>query len=373
VIATFGRGFYVLDDLTALRQTKPESVEQAAALYPVKDALLYVERHPLGGPKKGFQGDAFFTAENPPYGAVFTAYLKDKIKTLKEKRQDVEKEAAKKNQTAPYPTRDQLRAEAEEAKPELYFVIYDDSGAAIRRVDGSTDGGFQRAAWDLRYPASSLHEDTGEGEDFPPAAAQGPRVMSGTYSVRMFEKVAGVVSEVGGPQSFKVEAEGASTVSAADRAAQEEFNHKVARLYRALSGALHTADEVEGRLKSIREALHETPAVEKQLGATADSIEARNREILRALRGDAALAKRNEQVPTSINDRIQYVMEGERFSLTRPTQTYMDAYNIATGEFSEQLGRLRALVEVDLGKLEKYMEAAGAPWTPGRVPEWDGR
>jgi photosystem II stability/assembly factor-like uncharacterized protein len=370
VIATFGRGFYVLDDLTVLRQTKAESTEQTSALYPVKDALLYVERHPLGGPKKGFQGDAFFTAENPSYGAVFTAYLKDKIKTLKEKRQDAEKDAAKKNQTAPYPTRDQLRAEAEEAKPELYFVVYDDSGAAIRRVDGSTDAGFQRAAWDLRYPASSLHEDTGEGEDFPPAAAQGPLVMSGTYSVRMFEKVSGVVSEVGGPQSFKVEAEGSSSVTAADRAAQEEFNHKVARLYRAVSGALHTADDVEARLKSIREALHETPAVEKQLGATADSIEARNREILRTLRGDAALAKRNEQVPTSINDRITYVMEGERFSLTRPTQTYMDAYSVAAGEFSEQLAKLRALVEVDLAKLEKDMEAAGAPWTPGRVPEW---
>ena len=112
VIATFGRGFYVLDDITPLRQMKAESTEQAAALFPVKDALLYVERHPLGEPKKGFQGDAFYTAENPPYGAVFTAYLKEKIKTKKEKRQDAEKEAAKKNQTLPYPTNDELRAEA---------------------------------------------------------------------------------------------------------------------------------------------------------------------------------------------------------------------------------------------------------------------
>src|SRR5207302_1407387 len=101
VIATFGRGFYILDDLTPLRQIKAESVEQPAALFPVKDALLYIERHPLGGPKKAFEGDAFYTAENPPYGAVFTAFLKDKLKTKKEKRQEAEKEAAKKNQTAP--------------------------------------------------------------------------------------------------------------------------------------------------------------------------------------------------------------------------------------------------------------------------------
>jgi photosystem II stability/assembly factor-like uncharacterized protein len=60
VIATFGRGFYVLDDITPLRQMKAESLEQAAATFPVKTALFYVERHPLGEPKKGFQGDAFY-------------------------------------------------------------------------------------------------------------------------------------------------------------------------------------------------------------------------------------------------------------------------------------------------------------------------
>ena len=42
----------------------------------------------------------FMRRTNPPYGAVFTAYMKEKIKTKKEKRQDAEKEAAKKNQTA---------------------------------------------------------------------------------------------------------------------------------------------------------------------------------------------------------------------------------------------------------------------------------
>jgi hypothetical protein len=55
VIATFGRGFYVLDDITPLRQLKLEATEQAAAMYPVRDALMYVERHPLGGPKKDFR------------------------------------------------------------------------------------------------------------------------------------------------------------------------------------------------------------------------------------------------------------------------------------------------------------------------------
>jgi photosystem II stability/assembly factor-like uncharacterized protein len=370
VTATFGRGFYVLDDISALRQIKAESLEQAAALYPVKDSLLYIERHPLGAPKKAFQGDAFYTADNPPYGAVFTAYLKEKRKTKKEKRQEAEKEAAKKNQTLPYPTIEELRAESEEAKPEVYFMVYDETGAPVRRVEGGNDSGFQRTAWDLRYPAVSLRDHVDDGEDFPPAGAKGPLVISGTYSVRLFQKVDGAVTELAGAQSFKVVTEGASSLSAGDRAAQEEFQRKVARLYRAVSGALHTADEVDTRLKAIRRALRETPAAEKQLSAVADSIEQTNRAILRVLRGDTELQKRNEPVPSSIEDRIQIIMEGERFSLAKPTQTHIDDYNIAAAEFTEQLSKLHALVEVDLAKLEKDMESAGAPWTPGRVPEW---
>jgi photosystem II stability/assembly factor-like uncharacterized protein len=370
VIATFGRGFYVLDDISALRQVKPEALDKSAVLFPVKDSLLYIERHPLGGPKKAYEGDAFFTADNPAYGAVFTAYLKEKLKTKKEKRQDAEKEAAKKNQTLPYPTKDTLRTEAQEEKPDVYFVVYDESGAPIRRVEGSTDEGFQRTAWDLRYPTASLREDMENGEDFPPAGSMGPLAIAGTYSVRMFQRVDGVVTELAEARNFKVVTDGASSLNASDRLAQEEFQRKVVRLYRAVAGAVHTSEDVEAHLKAIRAALREVPAGERQLSTAADSIEQKNREILRELSGDTILQKRNEPVPTSINDRVQAILEGERFSLAKPTQTHMDDYNIASAEFSDQLGKLHILVEVDLAKLEKDMEAAGAPWTPGRVPDW---
>ena len=371
VIATFGRGFYVLDDITPLRQMKPEAIDQAAALYAVKEALMYIERHPLGGPHKGFQGDSYFAADNPPYGAVFTAYLKEKIKTKKEKRQEAEKEAAKKNQTPPYPSNDELRAEAQEAKPDVYFMVYDESGAVIRRVEGSTEAGFQRVAWDLRYPAARLvkHEEDTAGF-FHDASDQGPLVVAGSYSVRMFQKVGGVVTEVAGPQSFKVTTEQSASMTPADRAAQEEFLRKVSRLYRAVYGATRTAEDAQERLKEIREALRETPAVDKQLGGVADSLEQQNREILRALRGDIEIARRNEPVPSSIGDRVGTIIDGERFSMGKPTQSDVDSYAIAASEFTDQLAKLRTLIDVDLAKLEKDMEAAGAPWTPGRVPEW---
>ena len=370
VIATFGRGFYVLDDISSLRQMSAQAVEQNAALFPVKDPLLYIERHPLGGPKHGFQGEAFYAAENPLYGATFTGYLKEKLKTKKEKRQDAEKDARKKGETLPYPSNDELRAEVEEQKPEVYFIVYDDSGAAIRRVEGSVDAGFQRIAWDLRYPAVSIKEHVDDEEDFPPATAVGPLVMSGNYSVKMFQKVVGVETELGSQQNFKVVAEGTESMTAQDRTAQEEFLRKVGRLYRAVSGATHSAEDVQSQLKEMREAIRDVPAAEKQLDAEADSIEKKDRAILQALRGDEILRRRSENVPSSINERVQVVMEGERFSLAKPTQTHRDDYNVAAAEFGDQLSRLKELVEVDMKKLEQDMNTAGAPWTPGRVPEW---
>ena len=57
-------------------------------------------------------------------------------------------------------------------------------------------------------------------------------------------------------------------------------------------------------------------------------------------------------------------------STARPTQTQMAQYQAAAQEFEQALASLKSLMETDLVRLEKAMEAAGAPWTPGRIPEW---
>lgn len=56
-------------------------------------------------------------------------------------------------------------------------------------------------------------------------------------------------------------------------------------------------------------------------------------------------------------------------STARPTQTQIDQY-AAAQDFETALNQLRQLIEGDLARLEKQMEAAGAPRTPGRIPEW---
>jgi hypothetical protein len=63
-------------------------------------------------------------------------------------------------------------------------------------------------------------------------------------------------------------------------------------------------------------------------------------------------------------------MQNERMSSSPPPRTDLDGYAIASEEFTEELGKLRTILEEDLPKLERAMEQAGAPWTPGRIPEW---
>src|SRR5207248_11534796 len=101
VVGTFGRGIYVLDDYTHLRGIKAETLKSECSLFPVRDALQYIPTRQYGGQGKAFLGAAFYTADNPPFGATFTYHLKESLKTKKQKRRDEERAARRKGQTPP--------------------------------------------------------------------------------------------------------------------------------------------------------------------------------------------------------------------------------------------------------------------------------
>ncbi len=371
VLGTFGRGFYILDNYTPLRAVTPEMLKQEAALFPVKDALMYIQAQPIGGRGKSFQGESFFTAENPPFGATFTYYLKEELKTKKAKRQDAERAASRSGAPVRLPSGAELSAEEQEEAPAVIFVITDSQGRVIRRLTGPVTAGFQRVNWDLRYPASSLPPPPNpEGEDPFAEPPGGPLVMPGTYKVSMMKRLDGVTTPIAQSQEFQVIVEGQDRMSPADRMALVEFQQKAARLQRAVQGATQAANALTPRFAAIRRALIETPNAPESLLNDAAALEKRKNEILKALSGDQALRQRNFNLPPSINERVGSIVGAQRMSTARPTQTQMDQYTHAAAEFEGVLAQLRQLIEVDLQALEKKMEAAGAPWTPGRIPEW---
>ncbi|MBI3653591.1 MAG: glycosyl hydrolase [Acidobacteria bacterium] len=369
VVATFGRGFYVLDDYSPLRLLKPEMLEQEAQLFPVKETLMYIESQPLGGRGKSFQGESFYTAPNPPFGATFTYYLKESYKTKKQLRQEAERRGV-----TTYPSQNELRAEDEEEAPTLLFTITDAQGNVVRHLSAPVAPGLNRLTWNLRYPAPILIPqlpNPDENPFFEPPT--GGLVMPGIYTVKMMKRVGGVLTPLATAQEFTVTVDGLAQMNTADRAALVEFQRKVARLQRALTGALDVANTAKTRLGLMRRAVIEAPSADTKLLDEVAALDNRVNDLLRALRGDAAMAARNENAAPGINERVQAAAASLAFSIQPPTQTQMDQYNIAAQEFEQVLTKLRTLVETDMAKLEKALEAAGAPYTPGRFPEWKDR
>jgi photosystem II stability/assembly factor-like uncharacterized protein len=371
VLGTFGRGFYILDDYSPLRNVSSETIAQESQLFPVKNALMYIQSRPYGLKGKSFQGEAFFAADNPPFGATLTYYLKETIKTKKEIRQDVEKEALKKGETLRYPTFDELRAEDEEEAPAILLRVSDEAGNVVRKLTGPVTKGFNRVVWDLRCAATAPTKiSTSDEEDPFSEGDQAPLALPGKYKVTLAKRVGGVLTELAGPQSFSAVVLGTTTLPAADRNALREFQKKVADLQRAVLGASKVADDLKDRIAYIKKSLLNTPAATAKLRDDVQDVEAQMTGIVRALSGDKTLRNRNEGTPPSITERVNGIVDDQWQSTSAPTQTQMRAYEIAGEEFTPQLAKLRTLIEVDLKRIETAMENAGAPWTPGRIPEW---
>ena len=373
VVATFGRGFYVLDDLSPLRVARPADLEREALTFPVKRALAYIPSTPFGLKEKAFLGETFYTAPNPPLGAVFTYYLKEEVKTKRKTRLDAEKEAEKKAAEIAYPDAAALRAEAREEDPAVVLTVKDADGNVVRRLAGPVKAGVHRVAWDLRFPAStptSLKPGPTPVEDPFYEAPAGPLAVPGAYTVSFEKRVDGALSAFGEPQTFPVESLGLQTLKAADAKELLAFQKKTARLQRAVMGAIETTEEAQNRLKVAKKAIDDTPAADPKLGPEARRIGKALDDLMVGLRGDSVMSGRNEPTAMSTADRVQAIIGTQWSTTVAPTGTSREAYAIAADAFEKQLATLRTLVETDLRALEGAMEKAGAPWTPGRVPTW---
>ncbi len=131
VAASFGRGFWILDDYSPLRHVTEKQLKTGAVLFPVREADWYIPKIPMGDFKengKSSQGDAYFVAPNPPFGAVFTYYLAEDLKPASEQRKDSENALEEKGEDTPYPGWDALRGEEIEESPAIVLTVTDSEG-----------------------------------------------------------------------------------------------------------------------------------------------------------------------------------------------------------------------------------------------------
>ena len=361
-LATFGRGFYILDDYTPLRELSEERLAgEAAILFPAREALRYIEKRD----RVDSRGDAFWTAPNPPYGAVFTYWVRDGLKTLREVRNEAEEEAREAETDPPLPSMAELRQEDLEVEPQLFLIVRNDHGV-VRRVPTSRKTGLHRVAWDLRWP-SAAPTDLEPATDLPPwvEPERGPLVLPGTYTASLESKVGGEWQAHAGPVDISVVPLELNTLAAEDRAAVMAFQADVRELRRAVLGAGKQADEIGVRIEHLRQALLDTPAADASLTADLEALNGRLDAVLLELRGDQTKASRNVFTPPAIIGRVERIASDQWLTTQAPTGTHRQAYGWAQEAFAAVSAQIASL-EADLAALEERAEAAGAPWTPGR-------
>ncbi len=375
VLGTFGRGFYVLDDYSALRQVSAAVFQRDGHIFATKTATLAV---PETGRARGSQGEQLWMGENLPEGAVLTYWVREAPRTQRQQRQDVARAAEQKKETPPYPSQAELTAEADEEPPQTFLTVTDGAGKVVRRLTVPGTRGIHRYVWNLRGVPTTTGADFGGGggggggdDDsdqpvFPGGTGGGAFVPPGTYKLSLSRRVGGAMTTLGVEQTLTVVADPAAAISPVARTAATDYQDKVAKLQRWFTGALEQANNLRTRTTAIRLALVDSPADVKMLDEAA-RFDGRVLAVLRKLRGDETLRGLESGSPSAIQQRVNSAVAGARGLTGAPTGTQQLNYGIAFDELAAEITRLRAL-EAEIRKFEQQMEAAGVAYTPGRWP-----
>ena len=366
VCASFGRSIYILDDLAPLRELTDETFEKDGSLFASRDAWWYFPRPHLGfDSKKGDQGASHFVAENPPFGAVFTYYLKNDLKSKSEQRKETEKKRQKDKLPIEFPGWKELEDERRDNGSAVWLTVKDDEGNVVRRIAGETKKGFHRTAWDLRYPQPDAIKLIPDPPPMWPEPATGQMCAPGTYTVSLSTIVDGKVTEHG-EQSFTVKPlrSGALEGAAAEDVAQfwREYESAVRRhtsLKTALAGLIQKVGRMSAALKETPVAVGE---LDQRLVALRDRIEDLNNE----LNGDQARQIPGEKFKPIINDRLFSVARGVDRSTYGPTATHRQMLDIANEQIESVTEKIKSATD-EMTALAKALMEQGGPWMEGEA------
>jgi photosystem II stability/assembly factor-like uncharacterized protein len=370
VLASFGRGFFVLDDYSPLRHLT-KTAGKPAGLFPVKDSWLYLENSPLGIRGKGFMGESYYQAENPKVGAVFTWFSNEEFKSKKDQRIDSEKKAAKDGKDVFYPTEETLKAEQSEEADYYLFTIKNQKGETVRKLKADVKKGVQRITWDFRVPTTSpVNINPAVNDNVFSSFDVGHLVSPGTYSVILSRYSNGKLTDIGNPEKFNVKALPGLSLPAADAGAVAAWKAEVYEMRRVASGAGALLNDANNRVKHMRAAIMSISKANDDFTTDLNSLDKKLRELSERFYGDNVKGRLELDAPPSIFGRLNNALYDGYGSTGEPTTTMKSQFKNAGDQFEGWYSELKTILNTDLKNLEMKLEAAGAPYTPGRIPEW---
>ena len=362
VAASFGRGFFILDDYTALRDVDNESLDEDALLFPTRRAWWYIERHPLSFSEGGSQGHSYYRAPNPDFGANFTYYLKEDLLSEREARIKADQKKIKAGQDTPFTGYDAVEAERRETKPQVWLTVRDSDGNIVRRIAGPTKKGIHRIAWDLRMPAT---QSVSVSDKFDPKnSPSGYLAAPGTYSVELSKRVRGETTQLVGPQEFTVERLRNGALPGNSQQDTQAFWQRTAKFQRSITAVNATIRSLNGKVTGLRRAVVQTPAAPDDMQDQWDAIQKSLYEIEEIIGGNQSKNEVGEELPPNITNRLGKVLTGIGSSTYGPTDTHRRVLGYAEADFDSVNARVSAL-KADIKAFETALIEAGGPWVPG--------
>jgi photosystem II stability/assembly factor-like uncharacterized protein len=324
VAASFGRGFYILDDYSPLREINTETLAKDLVLFPVKNALQYV----ASGGGGGSLGATNMSSPNPDFGATFSYYVKDGVSSLKQQRKRAEADKVKAGQPVYYPDWDALAEERMERRPAIVISIFDEQGNAVNRVTGPISRGMHRISWDLRDH-------------------YGAKVLPGKYTARMSSVVNGEWQGSEVEQTFEVIPLNNATLPATDLKARQEFLAQALQLRSEVRRSQRLLDGVTEEIKRAAGIALDAPALETDVYEQLVAMEKRLYQFKVALEGNELMTEKMELTPPSIVSRLNNIGNGSSSS-SDPTQTQREDYRIAAEEYGVLVTEYNRFVEQEL-------------------------
>ena len=400
VLATFGRSFYVLDDYSPLRSINEKSIDQEAILFSPRKTLQYNQMN--GG--SGSSGGSTYSAKNPPYGAIFSYYLKDGFTSKKDQRKKTEfsekadrslleklskagyktpssilkediEDLAKateietkkleklikiledqKTKDIPFPGWEALDAELNESKPEIVLIIKNSNGKTVEQLSAPFKKGFNRVSWALNVKTPTALRATSKNNYSDILTMAEP----GTYTVSMYKRVDGELTYLDQKQKFEVVRIRKNTLTNPLASKHKAYYDSIAALTKKVKEYDHKFNKANKRITAYKKSLsyvnEQRAILTKEVYALVETMNDLKREI----GGSSSRAEVGEKDNVSLNSRLYNSKGGWYPNTYGPTALHMQSFKMATELFKRLQPKVDAYIE-KVNAIGKQLESAGAP------------
>jgi len=355
VAGSFGRGIFILDDISPIRNFNTSMLKSEATMFSIKPAYWYKQSNRVGS-----QGDAEWIAKNPPFGANFTYFMADKLKSKKDLRRAKEKKG-----NTNFPGWQALEDETNQEGPSVFLIIKDQQGNVVNRVKGTNKKGFNRVNWRLDYPNKSgerLEAPRSRGGFF---GRGGIMTTPGTYTVTLIKRVDGKTVILQGPKEFEVVPMYDGTLPRKSFDEMNTFREAVFSFQQDLTATnliMSRSLKLIGAMqRAADKAANSTDGLNQKINTTRISL----LNIQKTLSGNkikGEIGERSNPTPNDAN-RIGRMALSNTYG---PTGNHKDAFNRAKKQLARVKEQLKSITNIVIPSLEQELKVAGAPWIEGQ-------